>query len=70
MDTSEDLNELNYVLTDYIHFCVANVIKKCIKTYTNDKPWINRELKAALKKKKQAFKIGDRTQVKAMEKII
>ncbi len=28
MDTSEDLNELNYVLTDYIHFCVANVIKK------------------------------------------
>ncbi len=28
MDTSEDLNELNNALTDYIHFCVANVIKK------------------------------------------
>ncbi len=27
MDTSEDLNELNNVVTDYIPFCVANVIK-------------------------------------------
>ncbi len=35
MDTTEDLNELNDVVTDYIHFCVANVIKqnvlKCIQ---------------------------------------
>ncbi len=68
MDTTEDLNELNDVVTDYINFCVANVIKtKCIKMYPNDKPWVNGELKAALKKKKQAFQTGDRAQVKVMK---
>ncbi len=65
MDTTEDLND---VVTDYIHFCVANVIKtKCIKRYPNDKPWINGELKAVLKKKKQAFQTVDRAQVKVMK---
>ncbi len=68
MDTTEDLNELNDVVTDYINFCVANVIKtKCIKMYPNDKPWVNGELKAALNKKKQAFQTGDRAQVKSNE---
>ncbi len=57
------------MVTDNIHFCVANVIKtKCIKRYLNDKSWINGELKAELKKKKQAFQIGDRAQVKVMHK--
>ncbi len=35
--------------------------------YPNDKPWVNGELKAALKKKKQAFQTGDRAQVKVMK---
>lgn len=44
--------------------------KKCLKMYPNDKPWINGELKAALKKKRRAFQLGDSAQVKVMQKEI
>lgn len=63
-----NLDELNTVVTDYIHFCVDNVIPtKCIKIFPNDKPRINAELKAALRKKKQAFQQSDRTEGKMRE---
>lgn len=70
-DTCRDLEELNSVVTDYIQFCVDCVIpEKNIKVFPNDKPWVNRELKEALKKKRRAFEQGDVSQMKAIQREI
>lgn len=44
IDTSEDLDELNQVVTDYIHFCVGKVIpKKCVYNDRTGEEEINSE---------------------------
>ncbi len=59
------------MVTDHIHFCVDSVIaSKCIQIFPSDNPWVNGELKAALRKKKQAFQQGESARVRVMQKAI
>lgn len=60
MNTSDSLEELNSVVTDYTGFCVDSVIPDTtFRVFPNDKPWVNKELKLALKRKRRAFEQGD-----------
>lgn len=56
-DTFSDEDNVTEVTTDYIKFCVDTVIpKKTIKVYPNNKPYITKEVKDCINRKKQAFK--------------
>ena len=70
-EACENFNEKAETITDYINFCVDNVIpQKTITIYPNNKPWITKELKLVLNEKKRAFCAGDKTEVKAVQKKI
>ena len=70
-EACQNFNEKAETITDYINFCVDNVIpQKTITIYPNNKPWITKELKLVLNEKKRAFCAGDKTEVKAVQKKI
>lgn len=53
VNTSKNLEELTSVVTDYIRFCVDCIIpEKTFRVFPNDKPWVNKELKGALHRKR------------------
>lgn len=56
-------------VTDYINFCVDTVVpQKTILCFPNNKPWVTKDIKATLNKKKRAFRNGDRDQLKLVQK--
>lgn len=56
-----ELNEATETVTDYINFCVANVVpKKSILHFPNNKPYIIKDVKVCINNKKVAFKNRDR----------
>ncbi|KAI3367896.1 hypothetical protein L3Q82_026726, partial [Scortum barcoo] len=57
----EDIEGMTHCLTDYLNFC-ADVVSpvKTVRCYPNNKPWVTREDKTVLNKKKAAFRSRDR----------
>lgn len=52
-----ELDEATVTITDYMKFCVDSVVaKKAIVVYPNNKPYITKEIKDCINKKKQAFR--------------
>ncbi|KAI3356408.1 hypothetical protein L3Q82_017216 [Scortum barcoo] len=49
----EDIEGMTHCLTDYLNFC-ADVVSpvKTVRCYPNNKPWVTREVKTVLNKKK------------------
>ena len=71
MDSSESIDELVTVISEYINFCVDNIIPvRVVKSYPNQKPWISKELIDVLKQKKSAFNANDKSGVKNLQKNI
>ena len=57
----EDIDSLTNCITDYNNFCVENIIPlRIVLCFSNNKPWINPDIKALLKEKKRAFKSGNK----------
>lgn len=55
--SSQDIDELTEVVSSWVAYCEETVIpKKVVKIYPNNKPWVSKQLKDLLKKKKSAFK--------------
>lgn len=64
-DGDSDLDSISDKVTCYINYCVEAVIPcKQIKIFPNNKPWVTREVKAAINKKKAAFYSGDKERIK------
>ncbi len=64
-----ELNEATETITDYINFCVNNVVpKKVILHYPNNKPHITKEVKTCINNKKLAFRNNDRAGAAAAQK--
>ena len=64
-----ELNEAAEATTDYINFCVGNVVpKKSVLHFPNNKPHITKEVKICINKRKVAFKNGDRGGMAAAQK--
>ncbi|KAI3365312.1 hypothetical protein L3Q82_010402 [Scortum barcoo] len=66
----EDIEGMTHCLTDYLNFC-ADVVSpvKTVRCYpnNNNKPWVTREVKTVLNKKKAAFRSRDREAMKAAQ---
>ena len=56
------------VINSYIDFCVQNVIPtKTVTLYPNNKPWLNKELKDIINKKKKGFSSRSVSERKSMQ---
>ena len=56
-------------MTDHINFCVDNSIPtRTVRCFTNNKPWITRNRKELLEKKKRSFREGDRKLLRSVQK--
>ncbi|KAI3364496.1 hypothetical protein L3Q82_011282, partial [Scortum barcoo] len=64
----EDIEGMTHCLTDYLNFC-ADVVSpvKTVRCYPNNKPWVTREVKTVLNKKRAAFRSRDREAMKAAQ---
>ncbi|GFR70755.1 hypothetical protein ElyMa_005660600 [Elysia marginata] len=71
VDSCEDLEELNDVVSHYIQFYEDLTIpKKTITCYPNSKPWTTRELTDAVARKNKAFRSGNKEELKEASKNI
>jgi len=65
----EDIDSLTHCITDYINFCVENTVPtRPVRCFSNNKPWINPDIKALLKEKKRAFQSGNKEGLKTVQK--
>ena len=65
----ESLDELTDVVSSYISFCVDTVIpSKQTVIFPNNKPWVTKELKSVLNKKKRVFYIGSAEEKKIVNR--
>ena len=59
-DYGDDIEGLTQCVTDYIKFCEESVVPtKKVRCFPNSKPWINRDIKVLLNRKRRAFMAGD-----------
>ncbi len=53
----EDVEGAAQCITDYMNFCVDTVVPvRTVRCFANNKPWVTKEVKAVLNRKKQAFR--------------
>ena len=58
-DYGDDIEGLTQCVTDYIKFCEESVVPtKKVRCFPNSKPWINRDIKVLLNRKRRAFMAG------------
>jgi hypothetical protein len=59
------------VLNAYFSFCIDIIVpKKVVKCFPNNKPWVTKELKILLNKKKYLIGVNEREELKAVQKAI
>lgn len=62
----QDLEEYTSSVLSYINFCVDNVTEdKHLRVYSNQKPWMTKEVRALLRQRDVAFRTGDGEQYSA-----
>ena len=61
------LDEQVDIITGYIKFCVDVVVPgKEVRSYPNNKPWITKEVADILRQRQQAFKDGNKAEVRRL----
>ena len=56
IDSTPDLDQLTEVIADYVNFCVdLNIPTKQVKIFANNKPWITKDVKSVINRKKKVF---------------
>lgn len=69
IDNTSSLDELTDTVTEYIKFCKDTVVPtKKVKVYPNNKPWISKDIKQIINRKKQVFGSRNREQLKRIQK--
>lgn len=59
-DACDNCNDLTEVVSSYVSFCIdTNIPCKEIAIFPNNKPWVSKELKKVLNKKKRIFFTGN-----------
>ena len=65
----DNMNYLCDTVSSYVTFCVDAVIpSKKVVVYPNNKPWISKELKSVINRKKQIYCIGSALEKKAVSR--
>lgn len=69
LSPSDSINDQVDIITSYISFCEDNIIpSKTVTIYPNNKPWITKELKEILNKKKRIFFTGSTLDKKEVDR--
>ena len=69
IDSSSDIDELTETVSSYIKFCEDLIVpSKKVKCYSNNKPWITKDVKQIINQKKDAYRRGDKTELKEIQK--
>ncbi len=69
VNTASNVSELADTVCCYVHFCAESVVaRKTVKVFSNNKPWVTKQVREVLNRKKQAFREGDRDQLKGVQK--
>lgn len=64
---SEDIDTICVIENN--NFCVTNTVPvKSIHCFPKNKPWVTKDIKALLNKKKEAFRSGDMEAAKDVQK--
>ncbi|KAI3358284.1 hypothetical protein L3Q82_003282 [Scortum barcoo] len=64
----EDIDNMTDCITEYTRFCEDTTVPaRTVHCFSNNKPWITRDLKALLNKKKRAFRAGDREEQRRVQ---
>lgn len=67
-DYKGDIEVLTHHITDHLRFSEDNVVPtKKIRCFLNNKPWITKDIKTLLNRKKMAFMLGDREELRRAE---
>ena len=67
----EDNDSLTECITDYINFCVDCIVPAWTVTcYSNNKPWITKDIKAVLNNKKRTIRDGNRDEVRRVQGVL
>lgn len=65
----DNIDELTDIVSSYVTFCEDMVIPtKTTVSFPNNKPWVTKELKSVINKKKRTFYTGDIWEIKAVSK--
>ncbi|XP_073727635.1 uncharacterized protein [Misgurnus anguillicaudatus] len=65
----ENIDNLTVCITDYINFCVENTVpSRTVRCFSNNKPWINPDIKTLLKEKKRIFKSGNKEDLRNVQR--
>ncbi|XP_063802123.1 uncharacterized protein LOC134969848 [Pseudophryne corroboree] len=65
-DNNVNVDSLTSMVLGYVCCCIQSVtIKKCVRTYANDKPWINGTVRTLLSERDKAFRSGDQNVFRA-----
>ncbi|KAJ8022010.1 hypothetical protein HOLleu_39377 [Holothuria leucospilota] len=71
VDANPELSDLVDVVSSYIQFCRENSIPtKKVKVSPNNKPWITKEVKSVINRKKQLYGRGEKDKLNAVQKEI
>lgn len=55
-----DADELTDTITSYVRYCQDSVSEiKTVKMFSNNKPWVSKQLKMCLNERKVAFRSGN-----------
>ena len=64
-----DIDRATESITAYIFFCVDSIIpQRTVKIYQNNKPYITRDIKECINRKKSAFKLSDTEGIRTAQK--
>ena len=68
-DSCSSHHELAETVTDNLRFCEDCIItSKSVRIFPNNKPWVTKDLKTYLNKKKYAFTRGNKAEVRELDK--
>ncbi|KAL8596932.1 hypothetical protein ACOMHN_062302 [Nucella lapillus] len=63
------LDENVDVVTSYIAFCINMIVpSKQVRSFSNNKPWVTKEVGDILRQRQQAFQEGNKEEVKRLQK--
>lgn len=69
--SSRDIDELTEVVSSWVAYCEDTIIpNKVVKIYPNNKPWVSKQLKDLLKKKKLVFRQNNLQELHSIQKEI
>lgn len=66
---AQNVNELAETVCDYVNFCVDSCVpRKTVKVFANNKPWVTKNIKEVLNRKKKAFQEKNKEQLREVQK--